>query len=185
MNCFRLVNPGFVDKMIMFDTLPKRLCAGIKMKDLEGFPRYWRAWLKENGCVRKVSRWNAEQGCPIEHEETFTYILDYKTINEDRERWEAITSYIRRAVDLKVRLMDKIEDMARPLANDPHSELSAEPEQVPIIPIPVELAEKEAAPRIIRTAEDKVILEPVTTMKEPAVVPAKKRGRPKKAAVEA
>lgn len=176
MHVFRLVEAGRVDKMIAFDSLPKRLLTGIPMKDLDGFPRYWKAWLKENGCVRTVKRWNAETQRHDEMVETFTFKLDYRLINEDREKWQAISNYVRKAVDLKVRLMDKIEDMAIALAKDSYSELGIEPEQVPIIPIPLEGAEVQEAPRIIRPSE--------TEMEVP-LVEKKKPGRPKKVSVEA
>lgn len=176
MNVFRLVNPGYVDKMIAFDALPKRLLTGIKTKDLEGYPRYWKAWLKENGAVHKVKRWNPEELKVEEKEETFTYLLD-SLINEDKQKWQAITNYVRKAVDLSVRLMDKIDDMAIAVAKDSHSELSIEPEQVPIIPVPLELAPVAEPARIIRSKE---IEEPEAFVEAP-----KKRGRPKKVVVEA
>lgn len=171
MNVFRLIDSGRVDKIIAFDSLPKRLLNGIRTKDLEGFPRYWRSWLKDNGSVQTVERWDAENMKSKHVEETFTYLLNYKDVNQDIEKWQAICNYIRKAVDLTVRLMDRIEDMAIPLAKDAISELSIEPEQVPIIPVPLELAERPEAPRIIRSTEEAIA--------EVEVAP-KKRGRPKK-----
>lgn len=176
MQVFRLVDGGRVDRMIAFDALPKRLLTGIRKKDLDGFPRYWKSWLKDNECVHAVKRWNGELEKFDLINETFTYVLDYKSINEDREKWEAITNYVRKAVDLKVRLKDKIEDMAEPLAKDCYSEMSIEPEQVPVIPVPLELREKEEAPKIITPTE--------AAVEEVAVAP-KRRGRPKKVAAEA
>ena len=173
MHVFRLVDGGRVDKMIAFDSLPKRLLTGIKKKDLDGYPRYWKAWLKDNNSVHKVKRWNPEMEKFDEVSETFTYMLDYKLINEDTQKWQAITNYVRKAVDLSVRLMDKIEDMAIPVAKDATSELSIEPEMVPIIPIPLEAGEREPAPKII-------VPESVAVEAEP-----KRRGRPKKEVVEA
>lgn len=175
MNVFRLVDHGYVDRMIAFDSLPKRLLAGIKMKDIEGYPRYWKEWLREHDAIHKVKKWNADLLKHDEVWETFTYVLDYKIINTDREKWQAITNYVRKAVDLEVRLMDKIEDMAIPVAKDANSELAIEPEQVPIIPVPLEFKEKEEAPQIIKSEGE---VEPP--------VEVKRRGRPpKKVALEA
>lgn len=165
MNVFRLVNPGRVDKMIAFDTLPKRLCSGIKTKDLKGYPRYWRTWLKEHDAVHTVKRWNTQELKHDEVEETFTYVLDMM-VNEDKEKWQAITNYVRKAVDLSVRLMDKMDDMAIPLAKDSYTEINIEPEQVPVIPVPLELIKGvQELPQIVE-------------------VEKKKPGRPKKVAVE-
>lgn len=179
MQVFRLVNPGYVDKMIAFDSLPKRLLQGLKMKELDGYPRYWKAWLKDNGATRRVKRWSAEVDQYVEIDESFTYMID-TLINEDKEKWQAITNYVRRAVDLSVRLLDKIDDMAVRVAKDSYSELSLEPEQVPIIPVPLELAPKPEPARIIRPKET------VEEAAVPVVAEApKRRGRQKKVAVEA
>ena len=180
MQVMRLVDPGRVDKIIAFDSLPKRLLTGIQTKGLDGFPRYWKAWLKDNGSMHKVKRWNAETQRHDDIEETFTYILNFKTVNNDTEKWQTISNYVRKAVDLKVRLMDKIEDMAIAFAKDSYSELSIEPEQVPVIPIPLEASEVQEAPRIIRPSEMKDGEQSTET-----VIVKKKPGRPKKIAVEA
>lgn len=178
MNVFRLINPGYVDKMIAFDSLPDRLLQGIRTKDLEGYPRYWKVWLKQNGALHTVKRWNEETRQYEEKEETFTFMLD-SLINEDKQKWQAITNYIRKAVDLSVRLMDKIDDMALPVAKDSHSELSLEPEQVPVIPVPLELAHEAEPARIIRPKEAEEEEMPL------AAEAPRKRGRPKKVTVEA
>ncbi len=172
MQVLRLVDPGYVDRMIAFDTLPASLFRGVRMKDLEGYPRHWKNWLKDHNAIRVVKRWNEDLGKPVEVEETFTYILDYKFINDDKQKWQEITNYIRKAVDLKIRLLDKIEDMAVPVAKDAHSELGIEPENVPIIPIPLSATRQEAPPEIVKPGEE-VTIEP------------KRRGRPPKIAVGA
>lgn len=165
MNVFRLIDGGQVDKIIAFDELPKSMLKGIKTKAFDGFPSFWKRWAKENSSIRVVSRLDSETGVRSEVEEPCTFMLDYKTTNEDKEKWQEITNYVRRAVDLSVRLMDKIEDMAVKLAKDPYSELSIEPENVPIIPIP---------------AKAKVVVD----VDADVDVPAKRPGRPKKVAVE-
>lgn len=168
MQVFRLVNGGEVDRMIAFDALPERLLTNIKTKPFDGFPRFWLAWAKEKGSMAKFSRAIADGKREIV-DRPCTYILDYKTVNQDKEAWEAITAYVRRAVDLKVRLKDKLADMAAPLSKDSYSELSLEPEDVPVIPVPVELITKQ---------DDLEPAEIITT--ENVSDAPKKRGRPKK-----
>ena len=67
------------------------------------------------------------------------FVLDYVTTNNDKEKWEKIKSFVRRAVDPSVRLMDKLEDMAAPMAPNAKDALDLEPEGVPVIPIPEKL----------------------------------------------
>lgn len=172
MQVIRLIKGGEVDRMIAFDSLPERLLANIKTKTFDGFPRYWLTWAKENGSVQNFTRIVNKDGRNETVSRPCSYILDYKMSNQDKESWEAIGAYARRVVDLKVRLKDKLEDMAAPLSKDSYSELSLEPEDVPVIPIPMELIEKDSEPVEIITTEN---------VKD---VP-KKRGRPKKEMVEA
>lgn len=173
MQVMRLVNGGEPDRIIAFDSLPKRLVSGLKTKDMAGFPRYWLAWMKDNGSVQEVGRWNAEYQRVDKFIQPFTYVLDYKLVNSDKERWQEIGVYVRRAVDLKVRLTDRLEEMAKPLAKDAYTELALDPEDIPIIPVPSELVE---AP------EPTSIITPEETIE---IAPKKKAGRPKKIAVEA
>lgn len=180
MNVFRLVNGGAVDKIIAFDTLPKRLTVGIRTKPMDGFPRFWHRWLIENGSTQPVSVHNPETGMRDQMEQPCTYILEYKMVNADIQKWQEITNYVRKAVDLSVRLMDRIEDMAKPFAKDSTSELSLEPEEILIIPIPAEnkiIAVPVKETVIVRSVESKVPM-----MAEEAAVPVKKNkgGRPKK-----
>lgn len=176
MNVFRLVNGGTVDKIIAFDSLPKRLTFGIRTKPMDGFPRFWHRWLIENGSTQPISVLNHETGVREQMEQPCTFLLEYKVVNADIQRWQEITNYVRKAVDLSVRLMDRIEDMAKPFSKDSVSELSLEPEEVPIVPIPSEVKIVVEAPRIARVEQDKA---PV--MAEESAVPFKKKaGRPRK-----
>src|SRR3990167_3385431 len=155
MQTFRLVQSGKVDRIIAFDELPKRLLRGIEMQRSDGLPRHWRDFVGEvekytppqpdknpmTGKMEMVGeRWEKGPYC---------YILDYKEVNKDIERWQEISAFVRRAVDMKFRLLDKLEDMALPLAPDAASELKLEPEQMEsegaIIPIPIEFQEKTPA----------------------------------------
>lgn len=179
MNVFRLVNGGAVDKIIAFDSLPKRLTFGIRTKPMDGFPRYWQNWLIEHESTQSIQVMNPETGNREPMEQPCTYILEYKMVNSDIQKWQEITNYIKKAVDLSVRLMDRIEDMAVPFAKDSASELSLEPEQVMIIPVPSEVKKEAPIERItVRAPEERVAV-----MSEDMAVPKRKPGRPKKEAV--
>lgn len=182
--CFKLVNGGFVDKVIVFDELPERLTKNVRTKEAAGFPRAWSKWLASIGSLRTVLK--TETSVDLARNWTFKYtpigkepcffVLDYTDINADKERWREICEYLRMNVGPEVRLKEKVEDMALALAADPTKSLSIEPEDIPAIPIPTE------------TAEEKPILQELVKPGEVIIVQEtapKKRGRPKKIAVEA
>lgn len=186
MQVFRLVNGGFVDRLIAFDSLPERLVRNIKTRDISGMPRYWAKWMMENGSVRQVFKIQEKMSenrtlqvskAPIGNEPCF-YVLEYKDVNADREKWEEICNYVRRTVETKVRLMDRIEDMAKKMAPDSHAQLEIEPEDIPVIEVPSEAVEATNQDEPIKENEE--FLTP-----NGEVAQAKKRGRPKKVAVEA
>lgn len=155
MQVFRLVQTGHVDKVIAFDELPKRLLDGIEMRSPDGLPRHWKAFIGTHekripssmeknpitGAMEKLT-FPPEVG-------PFFYVLEYKDINKDKDRWQEINAFVRRAVDMKFRLKDKLEDMALPFAPDAMSEIKLEPENLEeegaIIPIPIEFQEKTPA----------------------------------------
>lgn len=155
MHVFRLVQTGFVDKVIAFDELPKRLLAGVDMRKPDGLPRHWKTFI---GDQAKTTAPSAEKN-PVTGKvdligggteiAPFFYVLYYKEINKDIERWQEICGFVRRVVDLKFRLMDKLEEMALPMSTDANAELKLEPEDLEtngaIIPIPVEFQEKSPA----------------------------------------
>jgi hypothetical protein len=114
MQVFRLVQPGVVDRVIAFEELPKDLVEGIQTREPAGLPRNWKEFAPK------------------------FYVLDYLSINNDIQRWEKIKSHVRRSVSPGVRLMDKLEDMAMPMAPNAKDALDLEPENVPVIPLPVE-----------------------------------------------
>ena len=130
---FRLVQPGLVDKVIAFDELPQDLIDGIKTRPPDGLPRHWREFAPS------------------------FFVLDYITTNNDKEKWAKISNYVRRNVNRSVRLLDKLEDMAQPMAPDAKQALTLEPEEVPVL-----------------TVED------VPTLPQEELVEAPRRGRPRK-----
>lgn len=184
MQVFRLVNGGFVDKMIAFDSLPKRILAGIRTRDISGMPRYWGKWLEDNGCVRDVFKTETlianDRSLHVKKtaigKEPCFYMLDYTDLNVDKEKWQEISNYVRKAVDTKVRLLDKLEDMAKRMAPDSHAQLDLEPEDIPVIQVPLE---EENVSR--ETPKESIYLTPENEVAEAP----KRRGRPKKEAVEA
>lgn len=120
MQVFKLVDPGRVDRVIAFDTLPEKMVQGIKKMAAKGFPRAWLDFLGVNK--------NDETAQPF-------FILDFRTVNRDREKWQEIQNFVRRSTDKNFRLLDNLYDMAKPLASDSYSSLELEPEDILVIPI--------------------------------------------------
>lgn len=160
---FRLVDPGRVDKMIGFEELPERLLKGIRRGSIDGFPRHW----KDEMGVDK----NDRDPRPF-------YVLEYKTINSDKERWQEIGNYVRMATDKKVRLLDHLEDMAISMANDSYSQMTIEPEDITLIPIPKETDKKEPFKTAVEAQKEHIEEKSEQPVQS---VELKKRGRPKKA----
>lgn len=185
MQAFKLVNAGFVDKVIIFDSLPERLVQGIRTRELSGFPRSWARFLGDIGSTKKVFRTTTEKRGPgdyayTHHEigkEPCFYVLDYTDINADKEYWRAISEYLRMNCGQEVRLKEKVEDMAIALAPNSTTALDVEPEDIPVVIVPREVVEVKKDNEIVKHGE--------TILVEEVAPVHKKRGRPKKVAVEA
>lgn len=183
MQAFKLINGGFVDRVIVFDELPKRLLANVRTREAAGFPRTWAKWLTSIGSLRPVYKtetsvdlarnWTFKK-TPIGEEPCF-FMLDYMDVNADKERWREICEYLRMNVGPEVRLKEKIEEMAIALAPNPTLPLAVEPEDIPVIAVPRETLTAVPEPALVG-AQETIIVKSA----EP-----KKKGRPKKAAVEA
>ena len=119
MQVIRLVDGGRPDKLIAFDSLPNGMLKNVEERVPKGLGRHW---LKFSPTM---------------------YVLDYKLTNKDMEKWEEITSFVHRVTDKNVRLLEKLENMAKPMAPDSVRPADIEPEDVPVIPIPKEF-QKEA-----------------------------------------
>lgn len=178
MQAFRLVNGGFVDRVIVFDSLPDRLLKDIRTRQVSGLPRAWARWLASIESVRPVMRTETIQHpdrsysfkyTPIGKEPCF-YILEYTDVNADKESWRFICEYLRQNVTPDVRLKERIEDMAIPMAATPKDQLAIEPEDVPVIPVPPEVSSNVSDDEILKADEQFIVETP------------KKRGRPKKVA---
>jgi len=183
MQCFKLVNAGFVDRLIVFDELPERFTKGVKTREAAGFPRSWAKWLISIGSMRTVFKTDTTvdlarnytyKHTPIGSEPCF-FVLDYTDLNDDKQRWREICEYLRLHVGPEVRLKEKVEDMAMPLAAGSTQPLSVEPEDIPVIPVPRETIDVPEIQPLVGQHETIIVNEPK----------AKKRGRPKKVAVEA
>lgn len=185
MQAFKLVNAGFVDKVIVFDELPERLVKGIRTREVAGFPRSWARWMGEIGSTRKVFQTSTTKRGPGDYvythaeigQEPCFYVLDYADINADKEFWRNICEYLRLNCSPEVRLKEKVEEMATALAPNSTSALAVEPEDITVIKVPREVEE---APK-----ENELVKHGETILVEDKVVAPKKRGRPKKIAVEA
>lgn len=183
MQCFKLVNGGFVDKVIVFDSLPERFLKNVRTREPAGFPRSWSKWLGDIGSLRPV--YKTETSVDLARNYTFKYtpigqepcffMLEYQDINADKERWREICDYLRASVGHEVRLTEKIADMALALAPDSYKGLSVEYEDIPVIPLPKEIEEKPDLRELVKPGETILVTEAAP----------KKRGRPKKEAVSA
>lgn len=181
MQCFKLINAGFVDKVIIFDSLPERLIRGIKTRAVEGFPKAWARHLGEIGSVRDVYKTTTDKRGPGDYvfthkaigKEPCFYALEYMDSNQDKEAWRLIAEHLRLHCAETVRLKEKIEDMAFSLARNSTDPLSLEPEDIPVILVPHETALKEDTEGLVKEGEVIIVHE----------TPAKKRGRPKKVLV--
>lgn len=172
---FRLVGPH-VDRVIAFDELPERLLVGIRHRECDGLPRQWF----EKGCNKKTI--HIERQAPLRTEDKtiyFHYLLEYIRVNADKEKWEEITNFVRKTVDTKVRLMDKMEQMALLMAPSFKDAITLEPEDVlekALIPIPFEFQEKivpitEAVSPIAATETANPVIVSITEIANP-VTPA-------------
>lgn len=183
MQCFKLVNGGFVDRVIVFDSLPERLFKNVRTRAADGFPRAWAKWLSDIGSMRTVfstettvdmaRNWTYKH-TPIGKEPCF-FVLEYQDINSDKETWRNISEYLRMNCGPEVRLKEKIESMGIFLAGNSTDSLSIEPEDVPIVSIPNEKIVEPLHTELVKPGETIIVREPGL----------KKPGRPKKAVVEA
>src|SRR6185436_1580281 len=180
MQAFKLVNAGFVDKVVSFDSLPERLLKGIKTREVAGFPRSWAKFLADIGSLRDVFSTTTEKRGPgdyvFSHEkigrEPCFYVLEYTDVNADKEFYRAISEFLRMNCDPDVRLKEKLIDMAIALAPNSTSSLDIEPEDIPVIVVKEKTSQEES--KIV--GQDETIIIPEAQ---------KRRGRPKKVAVEA
>lgn len=176
--CFKLVNGGFVDKVIVFDSLPERLWKNLRTRAADGFPRAWAKWLAEIGSLRTVfatetnvdmaRNWTYKH-TPIGQEPCF-FVLEYQDINSNKEAWRNICDYLKANCGPEVRLTEKVADMAVALAGDPTKSLEVEPEDIPVINVPDEIVIPPSHQELVKPGETIIVQEPAK----------KKAGRPKK-----
>lgn len=185
MQAFKLVNGGFVDKVIVFDALPERLTKGVRTREVAGFPRSWAKWLGEIGSTRTVFKTATEKKGPGDYQYTLTpigkepcfFVLEYTDINADKEFWRNISEFLRANCGPDVRLKEKIEDMALALAPNSTSALSVEPEDLPVIQVMDKVIEAPKESELVKHGET-ILVSDVAPVQ-------KKKGRPKKIAAVA
>lgn len=183
MQAFKLVNGGFVDKVIVFDTLPERFTGNTQTREAAGFPKAWAKWLSDIGSVRPVFK--TETSVDLARNWTFKktvvgsepcfFVLSYTDLNADKERWREICDYVKVNCGPEVRLKEKIEDMATPLAPNSTSPLEVETDAITVIKVPPEVAIEEKPEDLVKPGEQIIVQESAS----------KKRGRPKKVVVGA
>jgi hypothetical protein len=113
----------------------------------DGFPRHWKEWL---GKKKRITAIPPEKDFltggvrrfePIVEEEQFFYVVDW-TLGPVVEKWQEVCDFVKQHVSREVRLTDNLRDMGKALAPDKTSGVMLEPEEVLVIPIPVEYQEK-------------------------------------------
>jgi hypothetical protein len=155
MQVFRFM--GLPDKVLAFDSLPERLCQGFEWVRADGFPRHWKEWMGKRDRIIKIPpekdflTGGVRTFDPIKESDCYFFLVD-AFLQPSLERWKEVSDWVRQHVSKDVRLMDKLEDMALPLAPDKTSSVTLEPEDVPVIPIPIEYQEKDAVPSVIEPA---------------------------------
>jgi len=138
---------GMPDKVIAFDGLPKRFLEGFELCRADGFPRHWKEWLGKTEKITKIPpdkdflTGAVRKYDPIVEEDYYFYMVDW-TVNPVVEKWKELCEFVRTHVAKDVRLKEKIEDMALPLAPNKSDGINLEPEDVVVIPIPEEFQEK-------------------------------------------
>lgn len=146
MQVFRLM--GMPDKVIAFDELPARFLEGLEISRPDGLPRDWKRWLPS---IKKVIALLPERDPytgqmrrfePVTEDGPGFYLVD-ETLNHDYERWQEISNFVKQSAPRDFRLLDKLEDMAKPMADDIRSEMKLETEAVLVIPILPEYQEKQ------------------------------------------
>lgn len=142
MQVFRLM--GMPDKVIAFDELPEDLVKGFELIKAEAFPKYWKNWMGSKTIVTKIpSVVNPVTGQrqvfeDFKETDSYFYLVDW-TVKPVVEKWKRIEEYVRQKVSSEFRLTDKLEAMAKPLANNKVDGITLEPDDVVIIPLPKEV----------------------------------------------
>ncbi len=142
---FRLM--GGPDRIIAFDSLPDRLLEGFELCEAAGFPRHWKEWMGKTKRFIKIPpekdflTGQVRRFEPIVEEDSYFYLVDWN-LRPVAERWDNICDFVKRVVPKEFRLKENIGAMALPLAANTSDGVTLEPEDVVIIPIPLEYQEK-------------------------------------------
>lgn len=131
---------GMPDKVIAFDELPADLLKDLDMQNEKALPRYWREYIGVRKRVIEIKSYvdpmtrQLIKCDPLIEEGPFSWVVDWEN-NNHREAWSRIVAYVRANVDKEFRLLDRIEDMAKPLAPNVSEQITLEPEDVIVIPL--------------------------------------------------
>jgi len=145
MQVFRMMD--LPDKVIAFDSLPERFLKGFELCRADGFPRHWKEWMGKIDFDIKIPpekdflTGQVRYFEPIKERDSFFYLVD-PNINQSNDNWKEICEFVKRVVPPEVKLREKIEDMMLPLAQNKTDSVTLEPEEVVVIPIPIEFQEK-------------------------------------------
>lgn len=135
---FRLMD--MPDKVIAFDELPEDLLAGLEMCDCSRLPKEWRDFI---GIREKITRIPPDRDPltgqvrryePIVQKGPYAFLVD-RELNQDKDRWQEIKSYVMRNAPKDFRLKDNLDDMAKPMGRDANSEFDLEVQDVVVIPL--------------------------------------------------
>lgn len=170
------------DRVIAFDELPADLVEGLEMCDCSKLPKDWREFI---GVREKVTRIPPDRDpltgtvrtyTPISQKAPYAYLID-RELNGDKEKWSEIESYVRRNAPREFRLMDRLADMAKPMARDAHSELDLEADQVIVIPLMKDAAVAQPPVVVVAAPVAPAVAAPVAPPAEPqqpfTITPAK------------
>ena len=128
------------DKIIAFDELPEDFLSELEMQNEKAMLRYWKDFIGTRKRTIQIKPYVDPMTrqlikCePIVEESPFTWVVDWE-INSNVDAWSRICAYVRQNVQEGFRLLDKIEDMAKPLAPNVSEQITLEPEDVVIIPL--------------------------------------------------
>lgn len=131
---------GMPDKMIGFDELPEDLLKDLDMQDEKALPRYWREWIGTRERTIHIKPYvdpmtrQLIKCAPLIESGPYVWTVDWE-INAQKDAWSAICAYVRQNVKDGFRLLDRLEDMAKPLAPNVSEQITLEPEDIIIIPI--------------------------------------------------
>lgn len=149
---------GMPDRLIAFDELPEDLLKDLDMQNEKSMPRYWREWIGNRTRTINIKSYvdpmtrKLIECAPLVEEGPFSWVVDWE-INSNKDAWSMIAAYVRQNVQEGFRLMDKLEDMAKPMAPNVSESITLEPEEIVIIPLKKVVVESNVKPSVPAPAD--------------------------------